>query len=504
MKQIINRISQLIVLLIFSAAVYAQTGASKSPLKILFVGYDPSKPMPEITRFAPGMMSKEAFTAEYPVRMPAFKELLSRYFKEVKTMDCRDWKASDSDPYDVTIFDFRPAALEPARTEKKANGGTDYISARYLPDNFSKPVVFIASTASEMGSRIGLKLDWLCLCLEADAHHIKAEHAVFKGPLERVVPTMQKKKTPDGIYNYSTGDNIPKEIPMWRIQHIGYTEGKPCRIGLVSRGERFLEGPDTEYLSSGVCLKDVGAVALGRQGNFFLWGFGASPAQMTEEAKKVFVNVVAYMKQFDGKMPITRKYNEKLATTDDVKEIIARATKENFEKSKEEIKRFNERNAIEKKRIEDKKAAGQALTDSEKESEQYFGQPMELPTWESYTKRLMGKYADKFGTDIAAFQKYMTDNFDYIYCDPEAFFSYTVDEDVQKIGVPNHSLKLLETCIDMLKKNKEPQLALKVLKKYTGQDFATATEWNKWVSDNKRKLYFSETDGFRFKINTYN
>ncbi len=85
---------------------------------------------------------------------------------------------------------------------------------------------------------------------------------------------------------------------MWRVQDIGYNDGKPCRIGLVSRGNRFPEGPDAEMISSGVCLKDVGAVALGRYVNFFLWGFGASPAQMTSEAKKVFVNVVAYMKDY--------------------------------------------------------------------------------------------------------------------------------------------------------------------------------------------------------------
>src|SRR6185312_9624780 len=202
--------------------IYTQPVSHKSSLRILFVGYDPSKPLPEFSRFYPGMMSKEEFTAEYPVRMPAFKELLSKYFAEVKAIDCRDWKPADSDPYDVTIFDFKPKPLAEARTEKGTNGETKYIAAKYLPDNFSKPVVFIASTASEMGSSLGLKLDWLCLCLDADAHHLNTEHPIFKGPMETVVPTMIMKKTPSGIYHYSTGDTVPKEIPMWRVQTVGY------------------------------------------------------------------------------------------------------------------------------------------------------------------------------------------------------------------------------------------------------------------------------------------
>lgn len=485
--------------------IYTQPVSHKSSLRILFVGYDPSKPLPEFSRFYPGMMSKEEFTAEYPVRMPAFKELLSKYFAEVKAIDCRDWKPADSDPYDVTIFDFKPKPLAEARTEKGTNGETKYIAAKYLPDNFSKPVVFIASTASEMGSSLGLKLDWLCLCLDADAHHLNTEHPIFKGPLETVVPTMIMKKTPSGIYHYSTGDTVPKEIPMWRVQTVGYDEGiDKCRIGLVSRGNRFTEGPDEEVISSGVCQKDVGAVALGRQGNFFLWGFGASPAQMTEEAKKVFVNVVAYMNQFDGKIPITKKYNERMATTDDVREIAANASMKTYEEYKNEIEVFNEQNEKEKKRIDEKKASGQALTSSEEQSLQYIGRAEKIESYEEFLKGIMGKFSQRFGTNTEAFQKYIKDNFDYLYCNPDGFYEFGVDEDVKKIGVPNHSLKLLDTCIDMLRQHEQPDLALTVLKRYTTENFTTAKDWSKWLNKYRNKLYFTETDGYRFKINTYN
>ena len=492
----------LLITVSFSALLlHAQSVPSKTRLSVLFVGYDPAKPLPESKRGYPGMMSKEAFEAEFPVRMPAFKELLSKYFTEVKTIDCRDYKTADSDPYDVTIFDFRPSPL-PGELEKiKTNPSA---RPKYLPDNFSKPVIFMASTAPEMGEAIGLKLDWLCLCLDADAHHMNQQHAIFKGPLEKVTPTMETKKTPDGVFHYTSGANIPKEIPMWKVQNIGYNEGKPCRIGLVARGNRFLEGPDAEMISSGVCLKDVGAVALGRHGNFFLWGFGASPAQMTPEAKKVFVNTVAYMKNFQGKSPITRKYNDRMATTDDVKEIIANTSRKNFEEYQESIRQFNERNAEEKKRIDEKKAAGQALTTSEEESLQYLGRPQALPEWKAYLKQMMGKRAEQFGDDTEGFQQFMTENLPYIWCNPKGFFEYDIDEDVKAIGISNHDIKLLDKCIAMLKQNDRPELALRVLKKYTAEDFATAKEWSSWLNTNRKKLFFSETNGYRFMINTYN
>lgn len=315
---------------------------------------------------------------------------------------------------------------------------------------------------------------------------------------------MVMKKTPDAVYHYTTGDTVPKEIPMWRVQNVGYLDSKNVRIGMVSRGNRFAESPDAEIISSGVCAKDVGAVALGRHGNFFLWGFSASPAQMTDEAKKVFVNAVAYIKQFDGKPPIARKYNDRMATTDDVREIIANASRKSYDEYVKEIEEFNEQNVKEKKRIDDKKAAGQQLTSSEESSLQYLGHQEKIMSWEEYLKQMMGKFSEQFGADAVAFQKYMKDNFGYLYCDPNKFFDYSIDEDVKQIGISNHDVKLLEKCIDMLKHNEQPDLALRVLKRYTAENFTTAKEWSNWLSENKSKLFFTETDGYKFMVNTYN
>lgn len=487
----------------FGAAIAQKS--SHSPLKVLFVGYDPAQPMPAVEdgRMGPGGLSEDALKAQYPIRMPAFKALLSEYFAEVKTIDARDWKESDSEPYDVTIFDFRTTPIEPSVNEVGPDGRRIYKPAKYLRDDYSKPVVFIASTADEMGRGIGLKLDWLCLCLDADAHHVETNHAIFRGPLERVTPTFVDKPTPDGIFHYASGKDMPKEIPMWQVDKEGYMSSNTARIGLVARGNRFNESPDTEYISSGVCQKDVGAVALGRHGNFFLWGFGASPAGMTEEGKKVFVNTVAYMAQFEGHTPIVRKYNDRMATTDDVREIVAGVSRESYDSYVAMLTEMNASNGATKKRLEAKKAAGETLSKEDEQALQYAGYDQEIETWEDFIKRRMGKWADRFGTDTEAYQAFMAANMDYIYCDPDAFFTYDIDEDVQQIDISNHDVRLLEKCVEMLRAGDRPELALRVLKRYTGEDFADARQWGDWLTKNKSKLFFSETNGYRFMVNTY-
>src|SRR5690606_29375358 len=167
----------------------------------------------------------------------------------------RDWKAGDSEAYDVTVFDFPSTPLKASVNEIGPDGNRVYKPAEYLPQDFSKPVVFIASTADQMGRSIGLKLDWLCLCLDADAHHVRTEHPIFQGPLEQVTPSFRMRPTPDGVFNYPSGKDLPKELPMWAVDQVGYLSSPTVRIGLVARGARFNESPDTEYISSGVCQK---------------------------------------------------------------------------------------------------------------------------------------------------------------------------------------------------------------------------------------------------------
>lgn len=43
------------------------------------------------------------------------------------------------------------------------------VAPRYLPEDFDRPAVMLVEMGETLGRRIGLKTDWYCLCLEADA-----------------------------------------------------------------------------------------------------------------------------------------------------------------------------------------------------------------------------------------------------------------------------------------------------------------------------------------------
>lgn len=73
---------------------------------------------------------------------------------------------------------------------------------------------------------------------------------------------------------------------------------------------------------------------------------------------------------------------------------------------------------------------------------QYAGYTQEINTWEQYLRQNMGKWYDQFGTDNLGFIQFLQDNLDYVYCDPNAFFSWHIDEDVKKIGISNQLIPI--------------------------------------------------------------
>lgn len=106
-------------------------------------------------------------------------------------------------------------------------------------------------------------------------------------------------------------------------------------------------------------------MAIGRHGNFFHWGFAASPADMTEEAKSVFANAIVYISQFDGQKPIARKYDEQIITRDVVKKFAYRATREAYEKSLARDERYDQMKKKAQQAIREKQAKGGTLNDAE-------------------------------------------------------------------------------------------------------------------------------------------
>src|SRR5205823_3680627 len=96
------------------------------------------------------------------------------------------------------------------------------------------------------------------------------------------------------------GKTLGKTMKVWRVQTRRFPQIDP---GLVSNPKGFVGASDAEVIAAGLNNKGPSSVALARHANFFLWGFSASPRDMTPEARKCFVNVVSYIKKFEGQRP---------------------------------------------------------------------------------------------------------------------------------------------------------------------------------------------------------
>ncbi|MEG2340693.1 MAG: protein-disulfide reductase DsbD family protein [Odoribacter sp.] len=395
-------------------------------------------------------------------RIQSFEMMLKRYFKTVKVVKAADYTPEMSKYWDVTVMDGLPKVLVPEILEKDANGKViKYQSAGYLPEDFDRPMLTVASLGAAMGERIGLKTDWYCLCLDADAHHFRKEHAIFNGPFP-VKMTVRMCPTPTDAYEYAyfSDGPLPDSIPMWKVQTKGYITDEGYAPGMVARPGGFEDSPEAEYISSGVCAKDLGAVAIGRHGNFLHWGFVASPADMTEEAQVVLANAIVYISRFAGQKPIARKYNDRIATRDDLKELKHLSTRKAW------------------------KAWGQ-------EGESYEG----------FVKRYQEEAFERFGIDEQAYVEYYDSNKDYFY-GGEGMYKLVVDEDVKSLGIPNNDQKLLDTAIGLLEKGQDTEKACRILNRYTLCRFITPGEWRNWYETNKNRLFFTEAGGWLFLVNS--
>lgn len=471
MKRILTACLLLVSLLAFGKATYRD----KIALKVLYVGYNPDKPMPKNVVYystTPTVVEKI-----YKTRMADFKAFLEQRFTEVKVVDVADYKSEMSDRVDVTLMDAGPVNM---------------------PANFNRPMVLMHAMAPNVGLPLGLKFDWYCQCLDNDALNIKTDHPIFNTP-NAVKLTMVRKATPGSFFNGHQGAKTPKEMEMWQVVKQGFSSKEPYLIGMVSHGEGFNDSPDAESISGGVCLKNAEAIALGRQGNYFMWGFAGSPDYMTNEAKDVFVNTICYIKKFDRQPAIVKKVQ--IETRSGIDELIYRLNKELYNQAIVSRREGNLRMLKMQQELKDKKAKGEDIGHG---NEMFLKMPVtnDTQSFEDYVKGFVGDSLFRlYGTNISLYHKYYRQNYEYFY--PSGVYTLQLDHDAQKLGISNRKIALLDRCIDLLESGKDVVMAQRLLERYTTQNFTKATDWRKWLDQNRNNLFYTESGGFKFMVNTY-
>lgn len=490
-----KKICWIIIMLLALTACQSNKAPQKSKLHILYVGGSADWDLDHFGR------DSVAYEKNIKDRMASFEGMLKQYFDSVAIIDARDYKQEMSDLYDVTVMDGKPAPIAPRVMEKDAAGNIiNYKSAGYLTEDFKRPMLTIGELGESLGRRIGLKTDWYCLCLDADAHHWVKDHPVFTGPFP-VEMTVRMQATPSDAYHYAyfADGPIPDSIPMWQVQTKGYKTDAGFRIGMVARPWGFTDSPDAEYISSGVCAKTLDAVAIGRHGNFLHWGFAASPAYMTPESQTVLANAIVYIAQFAGQGVIARKYNDRIATREYLKELKYLSSREAYDERLLSDQEFD-RMMLERQKVAlVKKEKGEKLTQIDEMSFDYKTQPS--MTFEAFMKRSQKTRFDMFGTDSKAYVEYYDSNRDYFY-GGEGMYNLIVDEDVKSLGIPNNDKRLLDKAIEMLEKGTDTDKASRILARYTLCDFATPGEWRNWYNTNKDRFFFTEAGGWLFLVNT--
>ncbi len=241
--------------------------------------------------------------------------------------------------------------------------------------------------------------------------------------------------------NYPAGLDLPEKIRVWKVQ----TKDSPeIDVGLVSSPTGFDE-PDSEVISSGLNSKGPESVAIARHGNFFFWGFFARPEHMTEEARKVFANSVAYITRFDGQQPVSKRLN---MSRDDLS--------------------------------------------------QYFVWARKSP---AILRRAFGNdLVEKFDGDVAGLEKHVEANLGFMHTISRR--EIRVDDDAQAVGIANNDIAILQHCINHFESRNQMKAdrAKRLLKRYTHESFMTTAQWQQWLDTNRSRMFFSDVGGFKWYV----
>lgn len=481
-----------------SLLLLGSTAFAKEKLNVLYVGGSP-----DIETMG---VAYDTVYAEKSVktRMADFTKFLKSHFTKVTSVEGKNYSPEMSDAYDVTVFDGHPKEITPKIMERDENGRViRYEKASYLPADFDNACVMIAQMSEDLGRSIGTKNDWMCLCLDNYALGWDKNHQIFKGPFKvdiksEMRPTPASAKEYEPIYGYK----LPDETEMWLI-HRPVTPQNYGRIGMVSRPGGYLDSPDTEVISGGQCAKSIDAVAIGRHGNFFHWGFAAKPSDMTPSAREALANAIVYMKDFNGKKILAKKFNENIATRKDALANKYFASKACCDANNEVNYRFYTVMDSIHKSIERKKAAGEKLDGTEAFYADIPAPQKPVPV--TYSDYIKSRYPDLypvFGEDEAEYARYFDINTPYFIPD-EKGYNLVIDQDARSLKIANNDIRLLDKAIELLEAGgNDAEKGRRILERYTLCRFATPAEWKGWLAKNRDKMFFTESGGWLWLVNT--
>ncbi len=261
---------------------------------------------------------------------------------------------------------------------------------------------------------------------------------------------------PETYRRHPEAGDLPEKTDVWLVQNSGKRFS-----GAISSAYRFEGGWDDESLVAGCCGKSYPHTAIGRHGNFLQWGFDEPPSKMTEDGRKLLVNCICYITRFAGRPPLTRRQTS------------------------------NRRSAFALRAFADELA------------EQYEGREEELYQLHKDNIELMRYQQKRIRQNVYALW-------------------FPIDFELKSLGIAsNRRVSTLERLISLLEADrsasdrpdgflarwmarraqaKRQATALKLLKRYTNEDFDTKAQWQRWLDANRDRLFFSDFGGYKFYV----
>jgi len=273
------------------------------------------------------------------------------------------------------------------------------------------------------------------------AHGMRLDHPIFNTPLK---PRIEQTEiaTPKNYLNWPEGHDCPPKIPGWKV-HEG--EFPKVDVGLVADPYGFEDSPDAEWISSGVNSKGPRSVALGRHGNYFMWGFWGDPSMMTDSARQVFINTIHYMKKFTGQRPLITKQGQ-----------------------------------------------------SREWSLVYAGYVRELggkKDTEAFLNNLFGeRIKNEIGLDADKLETYFKAKLEYLH---PVSPSFDVDPDLEQLNLSNRKLEFFDALVERLADDPEDPVSKRLLDRYA-KGLTTPAELDVWLGSHRDRLFFSDVGGYRW------
>jgi hypothetical protein len=230
-------------------------------------------------------------------------------------------------------------------------------------------------------------------------------------------------------------------------------------VGMVSDGHGFDDSPDCERIAGGVNSKGPRAVAIGRQANLLQWGFYGAPDRMTVPAKRAFLNAIVWMQQFRGQRPLATKSGRGRTWMEQYLEMLEKLTPE------------------------------QRAETGERSLASYLRQnfPAELVAG---------------GVDVAKLKAWYRDNAPYLHMGGNERGHLAVDADLAALKIGNNDRKLLDWLVEVLGRDPKDERALRLAQRYLGEHGRDAASVRAFVETNRDRLFFSDTAGFRWLVDT--